>query len=136
MIYASPLDLVERFGEPEVRQLTDRAEPPAGDMDEAVAASALADASAEIDAYVGAAYGLPLPSVPDVLRRICCDIARYLLWEDQATEEIRRRYEDAIRLLERISKGVATLGFSEPPPVSSGGPEFSAPRRVMKELDY
>ena len=135
-MYAELTDLVDRFGLMEVTQVTDRAEPPAGEPDQAVADKALADAAAEIDVYVGAAYTLPLPSVPEVLKRICCDIARYRLWEDRATDEIRRRYEDAVKLLDRISKGSVSLGFVEPPAVATGGVDFVCPPRVMKGLDY
>jgi phage gp36-like protein len=46
---------------------------------------------------------LPLPTVPAVLTRITCDIARYRLWEDRASDEVRRRYDDAVKLLTHIS---------------------------------
>ncbi len=135
-MYATLADLTARFGEQEIIQLTDRANPPAGTADQAVADKALADADAEIDVYVGAKYALPLPSVPDVLRRLCCDIARYRLYEDRATDEVRMRYEDALGLLDRIARGVVSLGIAEPPAPATGGVAFTAPERVMTGLDY
>jgi len=109
MPYATLADLITRYGEEEIAQLTDRVG--AGMPDAATALRALADADAEIDGYLAARYRLPLPTVPPLLSRIACDIARYRLWEDRASEEVRTRYEDARRLLESLAKGVVTLGL-------------------------
>jgi phage gp36-like protein len=128
---------VDRFGGTEMTEVTTvPADPDATEPDTAKLGQALADAAAEIDVYVGAQYTLPLPSVPEVLKRICCDVARYRLWEDKAPDEIRKRYEDAIRLLDRIAKGTASLGFSDPAPAPAGGVAFVAPPRIMKGLGY
>lgn len=133
MPYAGVIDLLERFGESEVIQLTDRAAPLTGDVVEDVAEKALADASAEIDSYIGVVYTLPLPSVPDVLLRVCCDIVRYRLYDDKATDEVSRRYKEAVRWLEQIAQGKVSLGFSDTPPT---GVAFTAPARIMQGLDY
>lgn len=109
MAYATLADLIARFGEEEITQRTDRVN--AGTPDAAIAARALDDASAEIDGYLATRYQLPLPTVPAMLARIACDIARYRLWEDLASPEVRQRYEDARRLLESISRGVVSLGL-------------------------
>jgi phage gp36-like protein len=131
-VYAQVDDLVSRFGQAEIVQLTDRATPPAGAIDNAVAQRALTDADAEIDAYIASIYTLPLSSVPPVLSRIACDIARYRLWDDQAPEEVRSRYEDARRLLEAIAAGRVTLTTSQ----SAGTVQYHAPTRIMKDLEY
>ena len=60
--------------------------------------------------------GVALPTVPAVLVRLACDVARYRLWRDRASEEVRRRYEDAIKLLINISRGVVALGLAEADP--------------------
>lgn len=109
MAYATVSDLIARFGEAELIQLTDRAGAHA--VDGAIAQRALDDAAAEIDGYLASRYQLPLPTVPPLLARIACDIARYLLWEDRASDEVRRRYEDARRMLEAIGKGAVSLGL-------------------------
>lgn len=117
MSYAQLADLVARFGEEELVSRTDRTG--SGLMDLAAIDRALADAAAEIDGYVAARYRLPLPVVPAVLTRIACDIARYRLWQDAASEEVRARYEDARRLLEAIARGLVSLGLAAadaPPP--------------------
>lgn len=115
MAYARVADLIDRFGGEEILQRTDRVG--AGVVNATIAQRALDDASAEIDGYLAARYQLPLPTVPAILERIACDIARYRLWEDLASPEVRQRYEDARRLLESISRGVASLGLpSDLPP--------------------
>ena len=110
MAYATLADLVSRHGEDELAQLTDRLG--AGVPDAAIVERALADADAEIDGYLASRYAMPLATVPPVLARIACDIARYRLWEDRASDEVRRRYEDARRVLESIARGQVSLGLS------------------------
>lgn len=107
MSYATPQDMLARFGERELIQLSD---PLASVPDDVKITQALEDASAEIDAYLQGRYALPLANVPTVLPRLACDIARYRLWEDKSSEEVRDRYKDAVRMLEMIAKGVIDLG--------------------------
>lgn len=132
MSYATQADLAERFGETELVQLTDRDGVDA--VDQAVLARALADADAEIEARLQARYALPLASVPRLLVGIAADIARYRLYDDRATEQVRRRYEDATKLLDRIGKGELMLGLDlaqQAAAQTSGGPAFTEPRRVF-----
>ncbi len=119
MSYATQADLEERYGTDELTQLTDRTG--AGGPDAAIVARALADADAEIDGYLASRYSLPLDTIPPMLARIACDIARYRLWEDRASEEVRRRYEDARRLLESIAAGRVSLGL----PAASAAPALA-----------
>lgn len=109
MSYASEAELRTRFGGQEIDLVSGR------DTGEAAVAiaRALADADAEIDAYLEARYALPLTSVPPVLARIACDIARYRLWAERAPEEVRQRYEDARRFLESLARGDVRLGLPE-----------------------
>jgi phage gp36-like protein len=119
MSYATVQDLVDRFGEREIVELTDRKL--AQVIDETIAQRALDDASAEIDGYLASRCTLPLAHVPSVLVRICADMARYNLSGDNATEVISQRYKDAVAFLTRVSNGQVSLGLSaggEPP---SGG---------------
>ncbi|UOO77318.1 DUF1320 family protein [Neisseria sp. Dent CA1/247] len=114
MAYAVTADMVARFGELEVIQLTDRNQD--GLIDEDVAAVALADATAEIDAYLGR-FKRPFTDVPPILKRLCCDIARYRLTAANGvliTEEIRNRYKiDVLDLLRAMAKGEVQLGVDE-----------------------
>jgi phage gp36-like protein len=112
MPYATPADLAVRFGADRLIELTDRDRD--GLADDPQIAQALDDASFEIDGYLAARYKLPLPTVPPLLARIACDIAIYRLLSLRRMgdiEDARRRYEDARRLLESISKGVVALGL-------------------------
>lgn len=111
MPYATAQDLIDRFGEQELIDLTDKGITPQGVINALVLDGAIADADAEIEGYLIGRYALPLATVPGVLTRIACDIARYHLYDDLATEQVRDRYEDARRLLESIASGKVQLGL-------------------------
>ena len=72
MLYATPEGLVKRYGEQSIKTLAISADSPK-------VAEALEDASQTIDSYLAGRYTLPLKSVPAVLERHCCYIARYFL---------------------------------------------------------
>lgn len=113
MVYLTAAELAARYGQDRLIDLTDRD----GDglADDPMIAQALADASAEIDGYLAARYRLPLPTVPAMLARIAGDIAIYRLLSLRRMgdiEDARRRYEDARKLLEAISRGTVSLGLS------------------------
>jgi phage gp36-like protein len=112
MAYASTTDMLQRFGEHELTLLTDR-DGQAGTVVEAMLVTALTDASALIDGYLVGRYGLPLANPPIVLTRLCCDMARYGLYDDQANEQVNQRQADAIRFLEKVSMGQISLGLSD-----------------------
>jgi phage gp36-like protein len=133
MPYATQADLQERYSEDDLLIIADR------DMDNQLDADvitqALEDASAEIDGWIAARYTMPLPTVPDILVRLCADIAVYRLSVDaaQATDERRQRYEDAIKFLKALSKGDASLGMPKPPKTTSGRARLiSNPRRFNR----
>lgn len=109
MPYATTADLIARFGEQSIIDLTDRADPPAGVVDAAVVAAALADAHAEIDGYLAVKYQVPVTTSADRLRAVACDLTRYRLHGDRVTDEVRTRYEDAVRWLRDIAGGKAVL---------------------------
>ncbi|MBU2967061.1 DUF1320 family protein [Amphritea sp. 2_MG-2023] len=111
-MYATRSDMTNRFGEEELILLTDR-DGTTGAIDDTVLNQALADASAEVDGYIGGRYTLPLPTVPDVLVRICCDIARYLLHDEHAPERIEKRYDNSINFLGKLGSGKISLGMPD-----------------------
>lgn len=135
MTYASVQDLVERFGEQEILQLTDRDH--TGAIDEAVAERALRDATAEIDGYLAARYALPLASVPVVLVRLCADLGRYYLYDDHAPEQVSARHKAAVETLKRISTGHIALGASESgdTPETADGAEMESGGRIWDRDD-
>lgn len=116
-MYADLDDLKTLCGDEELIQLTDRADPPSGEINTAVTAAALTAATHVIDGYVGAQYQLPLSSSVPLLTDLACDIARYRLYKTAATDQVRQRFEDAIKMLVNISKGVVKL------PIANGAAE-------------
>ena len=111
-MYADKNMMVERFGEQELSELTDR-DGSAGTIVDSVLNAAIADASADIDGYLGGRYPLPLAVVPKVLNRHACDLARYYLYDNRLEDShpAARRYAASIRLLEQVAKGQVQLGL-------------------------
>ncbi len=127
MPYVTQQQLVDRFGDEELIQLTDRAN--TGAIDTVVLNQAIADAGAEIDGYIGGRYQLPLTTVPPILALYAGDIVRYRLYDDAARDEVRKRYEDAIRFLRLVGEGKLRLGADEPAP--AGGAQMQSDGRVF-----
>lgn len=109
-IYIDKATMILLFGETELIQLTDRAGS-VGAIVDTVLDRAMTTAESEANSYLGAAYTLPLPSVPEVVKTITGDIARFYLYDEQATEQVTKRYDRAISWLRDVAKGVVNLGF-------------------------
>lgn len=107
-MYAQVTDMQMRFGQEELEQL---APSDTGAVDQDKVESALNDASAEMDTYLGSVYTLPLSDPNPYLKTICCDITRFRLWDDAVSEEVRKRYEDAVAWLKKVVKGDVSLGI-------------------------
>ncbi|MBN26263.1 MAG: hypothetical protein CL578_14575 [Alteromonadaceae bacterium] len=110
-MYCSVDDMANRFDLTELIQLTDSSG--LGLIDEQVVNAAITDASSVIDGYLGGRYPLPLAVVPSVLTRICANIARYNLYDNQVTDVVKRNYEDALKFLTAVGKGDIRLGLSD-----------------------
>jgi len=102
-MYATEADMVKRFAN-NIEELKLMHADAAASINEA-----LQDAAEEINGYIGGRYPLPLPNVPSNLNRMACDIARYRFYYQQPTEEVRNRYKDAIKFLERVQDEKAHL---------------------------
>lgn len=107
-MYAQVTDMQMRFGQEELEQL---APSDTDAVDQSKVESALNDASAEMNTYLGSVYSLPLTDPNPYLKTICCDITRFRLWDDAVSEEVRKRYEDAIAWLKKVVKGDVSLGI-------------------------
>jgi phage gp36-like protein len=116
MAYCAQADLEEQISPAELIELTDDAG--AGAVDATVVARAVADADAEIDSYCGGRYTLPFSPVPVMIRKLSVDVALYNLHTRRsfakAPEERQKRYDNAIRFLRDVSKGLISLGADEP----------------------
>ncbi|MBN2740047.1 MAG: DUF1320 domain-containing protein [Rhodobacteraceae bacterium] len=131
MVYATISDITDLYGA-NALYVADRDQD--GVADTAAVDRALTSASAEIDAHIGVRYPLPLAEVPAFLTTICVDIAVYrlALSADVLSDEHRRRYEDALGFLKRVSEGKATLQFTSSAPGTDGEPA-AGPRPIVSE---
>lgn len=73
----------------------------------------LQDAEQTINSYLAGRYQLPLSNAPEVLERIAGQLARYFIWDDNATEQVQALYKDSIRFLEGVSTGKVQLGITD-----------------------
>lgn len=111
MAYCTQSDLVTRFGEQELRQLTDRANVGAINPDRV--ATAIRDAGAEIDGYLGdGGYNLPLSPVPFRLVRCACVLSRYYLYDGVRPKDVQEDYNKQVAWLDRVAEGTVKL-FTE-----------------------
>lgn len=121
-IYATKQDLEDRDGSMLYNFALDRSTDTLNDVwiDEA-----LATADDEINGYLSRRFVLPLPTVPDLLKRNAIVIAFYWLADrdNQATDLLRERYDRAIAKIKEIAAGKIDLGLPTPdmPPEGSVG---------------
>ncbi len=135
MNYVTQQDLIDRFGEPELVQLTDRTNRPATTIDATTVARHIADAESMIDGYLGKVYALPLATVPPVLVKIAADLARYFLHGPSAEKDgaVERAYRDARAWLNDVAGGAVVIENAGVIPSQAGGGRIqtSAPDRVF-----
>ena len=159
MIYASPLDMLDRFGATELAQIAtpeefqvlgnaqlnagivaDDLSPFTEDEQTAINATitrletALNDADNDLSFYLADRYALPFVNTPPTLKKLACNIARYQLYKTDATEEVKMRYKDSIRTLEMINAGKIRLGIDDSQQakvISPDLPASNAPERVF-----
>jgi phage gp36-like protein len=105
MAYATKQDMIDRFGLEEVIAITDRANPPAGVIDESVLTKALENATAEVNSE---AKLTGIINQTEQLANITCAIARYHL-SDPCSDRVRKDYEDQLVFLRRVADGRSLL---------------------------
>lgn len=118
-MYATKQTMIDKYGERELIELTDRVEPYMSIINDAVLNAALSTATAMIDSYVSKRYDLPLAEVPAVLVPHAAAIAWYTLHRGNYPEAVRVEYEDALSFLRMISKGDALLDVQGTQPSSA-----------------
>lgn len=106
-VIATAEDMTARFGEAELAQLATLT---GGDA----VVNALTDATDEALSYVAVVYTPPFPSIPAPLKTAVCDMARYRLYKDAATQQVKDRYDAAVKWLVRLSKREVVLIFEVP----------------------
>lgn len=105
-MYATEADLVARFGQ----NILNIAQMFPADVPNPLE-TALQDACEEVDGYLAVRYPLPLPNVPNNLKRLVCDIARYKLYFEAAPEAVELRYKMAIDFLKGVRDGKNSLAI-------------------------
>lgn len=132
MPYATSDQLIERFGERMLVDLSDRADPPAGAIDAGVVARALADTDAVIDGYLAGRYALPLSETPPQLVDLALGIAIYKLHRYAPDDKIKADYDGAMKSLAQIAAGTIRLPAAGVEPAGSTG---SGVETVDRERD-
>jgi phage gp36-like protein len=111
-MYATAADFELAFGSREALQLSNRDNAASATVvNAAVLEEFLEGASGLIDSYLGARYLTPVVTPTQPLKQACLDIARYYIDNVRVREDVRLRYEDRIRWLEQVTKGLVELGL-------------------------
>jgi phage gp36-like protein len=132
-MYCTLDDLLALITETELAQLTTES----GDTpDSEVVSEAIARGEAEIDAYLGKRYSLPLAAVPPRVKGLAVDIAIYHLFTRRNIGEgvRRQRYEDALKFLRDVADGraeIVGLDGAEPAGGAQEVVEVSSATRVF-----
>ncbi len=131
MTYTTQTDLEDAFGATELVQIADRD----GDglPDAGLLAAVSKRAYSFINGYLAGRYALPLDApYPPVIIAASCDLERYWLYDDDATERVREGFEDVVAWLKDVDAGKVLLqlpGASSN--IAMGSPDGSAPDRMF-----
>lgn len=110
MTYCTLPDLIERFGERMIISLTDRGDRAAGVIGTIVVDRALADTDAVLNGYLATRYDVTqLVPVPALLRDLALSVAIWKLHIATPDKKIEDDYNEALRTLRDISKGLSVL---------------------------
>ena len=113
MAYCTENDLLTLIPQKELAELTtDTGDTP----DSQVVSEAINLADAEIDAYLGSRYVLPLTPVPDQVKGLSMDMTLYHLYSRRSVAPTvrRQKYETALSFLKQVAAGEAVVeGASE-----------------------
>ncbi|EAO8813723.1 DUF1320 domain-containing protein [Salmonella enterica] len=129
MMYASAQDMRDRYDNLDTLLFQPGSDTP----NEKKLTQALNDAGALADSYLSAKYALPLAVVPQVLVQHCCAIAFYYLCDQQATDQARDRYREALTWLREVKSGSIPVGVDEAgsAPASDDLPQMQAEAPVF-----
>lgn len=114
-MYCSIDDIRKNIPDVSLIELTD--DNGTGQIENSIVSEAIAYADSTIDGYLRGRYNLPLNPVPKIIQKISIDIAIYHIYsrrfELEMPEGMQKRYENAIKLLENIQKGVIAFNMSD-----------------------
>jgi phage gp36-like protein len=134
MAYCTQSDLLSMIPLQELADLTaDSGDTP----DSGVVDEAIHRADAEIDAYLGMRYTLPLSSRPDQVKGLSIDMALYHLYSRRSVVPTvrRQKYEAAVAFLKLVAAGESVLENASDSTSAGGqiaaGSEFSSAARIF-----
>lgn len=111
MSYASKADMLVRYGDTELRQLSDISSPRAGVVVDAVVERALADATAWLDGFLMGRYALPITDASALARLNldCASEARYLMMTVNADAAAQAMHDERFKFYSAVAKGDISL---------------------------
>lgn len=111
MSYCTKSDILARFDESELINLTDTAG--MGEINNDVLQKAIDDATDEINSYLFGIYELPMVSPPSDLVQKACDITRFYLYSNrgiiESGSQVERNFARVLEYLKQVSKGALKL---------------------------
>ena len=138
MAYATVQDMIRLYGEPEVIAIAPLLPKTDPFYDAPRIEEVLDDVSAEMDSYLAIRFAVPLAEVPQLLKKVACDLARADLDRNGRTQLIETAKRHRLWLKD-VAQGKATLGSGptdDPdavPEANAGGVQVAAPDRVFTE---
>ena len=135
MPYVTLAQLIERYGEPALVAVTDRAEFATGVVNVASIDRAIADADALIDGYLVRKYALPLAVAQPLLVKIAGSLVFYDLHTYQPDEKIVNEQKLALTMLRDIANGTVALTVAglEADNVAGSGARITDRDRLMTQ---
>ncbi|MBF0192271.1 MAG: DUF1320 domain-containing protein [Magnetococcales bacterium] len=138
-MYTNRQEMIDSYGREVIQDLTDRADPPRGCVDEAVLQRAIDAACDLADGYLVRRHVLPLAQIPADLKAHVMVLAFFNLHRNRAEEiskSVCQAKDDAMRYLSDIAAGrfVLVQPLSQTPGTLASGdaaPLFCAPPRVF-----
>ncbi|WP_429956213.1 gp436 family protein [Gluconobacter japonicus] len=112
MAYATVQDMMLRYSEAEILEVTTPPGQEYGQIDQAKVQAALNDATDEMDGYLRRRYQTPVPVVPAKMVSVCCALARFNLCESGyviAGEKVTDAHKGALAWLRGVSAGSIVL---------------------------
>lgn len=120
-MYATQANMVKRFGEQELIQLTDRAQPALEMIDADVLTAAMTRADALVDGYLRVRYTVPVvPTLPEIAHA-AESIARRYLYDDGAPDGVTDLYKEAIAWLTAVQGNKVQLDATLAPASTGTG---------------
>ncbi len=120
-MYATLANMVARFGEQELIQLTDRADPAMEVVDEAVFNVDALRADGYVNGYLRTRYALPMVT-PDIgVVTAAENVTRYYLFGNGAPQYVKDGYDESTDWLKLVQSGKVLLDATLAPASTTGG---------------